>query len=145
MSQKLTPIRRRLISSSAALADGTPEEIIYQHTVCCQTCLPYRNPGDTVRRWEKQQGNVHLLVNAGEVLHPKKNRYVELGLPYGAKPRLVLMHLNDRAIKTQSPMIEVEDSLTAFAKNVLGYAPNGDQRLWCINIRNPLNLLHFSI
>ena len=130
MNKIITPIRRRLITSSADITASPLEEITYQHTVFCQTCLPYRNPGDTVRRWERQQGNVHLLVNAGEVLHPKKNRYVELGLPFGPKPRLVLMHLNDQAIKTQSPVIEVEDSLTAFAKNILGYAPNGNQIKW---------------
>jgi hypothetical protein len=127
MSNKITPVRRRLIASSADIAANTPAEITYQHTVFCQTCLPYRNPGDAVRRWERQQGNVHLLVSAGEVLHPKKNCYVELGLPFGAMPRLVLMHLNNQAIKTQSPEIEVDDSLTAFAKNILGYSPNGDQ------------------
>jgi hypothetical protein len=37
------------------------------------------------------------------------------------------MHLNAQAIKTQSPTIEVEDSMTAFARNVLGYAPNGKE------------------
>jgi hypothetical protein len=123
--RQLSLIHRRLVSSSAEIMGAPPEEITYQHTVLCQTCLPYRDPGDAVRRWERRQGQVHLLVNAGEALNPEEDRYVELGLPFGAKPRLVLMHLNAQAIKTQSPVIEVEDSLTAFAKNILGYAPNG--------------------
>src|SRR5918997_302255 len=100
--RQLSLIHRRLVSSSAEIM-GTPlEEITYQHTVLCQTCLPYRDPGDAVRRWEKRQGQVHLLINAGEALSPEEDRYVELGLPFGAKPRLVLMHLNAQAIKTQS-------------------------------------------
>jgi Plasmid encoded RepA protein len=32
-----------------------------------------------------------------------------------------------QAIKTKSPEIEVDDSMTAFCKGVLGYAPNGSQ------------------
>jgi Plasmid encoded RepA protein len=123
--KQLSLVHRRLVSNSADIMGAPPEEITYQHSVLCQTCLPYRNPGDAVRRWERRQGHVHLLVNAGEALNPEEDRYIELGLPFGAKPRLVLMHLNAQAIKTQSPVIEVEDSLTAFAKNILGYTPNG--------------------
>lgn len=70
MDKKITPIVRRLVSSSAAMGVTPPEEITYQHTVLCQACLPYRDPGDGVRRWEKKQGQVHLLVNAGEALNP---------------------------------------------------------------------------
>jgi hypothetical protein len=121
----LSLINRRLVSSSADIAAAPPEEITYQHTVLCQTSLPYRDPGNAVRRWERPQGHVHLLVSAGEALNPEEDRYVELGLPFGPKARLVLMHLNAQAVKTQSPVIEVEDSLTAFARAVLGWGPNG--------------------
>jgi hypothetical protein len=122
--RQLSLINRRLVSSSADIMGAPPEEITYQHTVLCQTCLPYRNPGDTVREWERSQGNVRLLVEAGSALEPVTNKFVKLGLPFGPKPRLVLMHLNAQAIKTQSPVIEVEDSLTAFAREVLSYTLN---------------------
>jgi hypothetical protein len=122
--RQLSLINRRLVSSSAEIMGAPPEEITYQHTVLCQTCLPYRNQGaQTV--WEKEQGRVALRVEAGAARNPDTQEWTQLGLPFGAKPRLVLMHLNAQAIKTQSPVIEVEDSLTAFAKNILGYAPNG--------------------
>jgi len=123
--RQLSLIHRRLVSSSAEIMDAPPEEITYQHTVLCQTCLPYRNLGDSVREWEREQGRIALKINAGEVRNPDTQEWVKLGLPFGPKPRLVLMHLNAQAIKTQSPVIEVEGSLTAFAKNILGYAPNG--------------------
>jgi Plasmid encoded RepA protein len=123
--RQLSLIHRRLVSSSADIMGAPPEEITYQHTVLCQTCLPYRNLGDSVREWEREQGRIALKIHAGEVRNPDTQEWVKLGLPFGPKPRLVLMHLNAQAIKTQSPVIEVEDSLTAFAKNILGYAPNG--------------------
>jgi hypothetical protein len=122
--KQLSLIHRRLVSSSAEIMGAPPEEITYQHTVLCQTCLPYRNQG-TQRVWEKEQGRVALRVEAGAARNPDTQEWTQLGLPFGAKPRLVLMHLNAQAIKTQSPVIEVEDSLTAFAKNILGYPPNG--------------------
>ena len=37
------------------------------------------------------------------------------------------MHLNAEAVTYQSALIEVEDSMTAFARRVLGYAPNGKE------------------
>jgi hypothetical protein len=50
---------------------------------------------------------------------------VPLGLPFGPKPRLVLIHLDTEAIRTGSPVVPVEDSLTAFVRGLLRYAPNG--------------------
>ena len=41
---------------------------------------------------------------------------MDVGLPFGPKPRLVLYHLNAEALRTQSPLIELEDSLTAFVR-----------------------------
>ena len=51
--------------------------------------------------------------------------FVDVGLPFGPKPRLVLYHLNAEALRTQSPYIELEDSLTAFVRRTLGLDPKG--------------------
>lgn len=120
----LTPMEQRLAASVAAAGDNTPHGILYQHTVLCQTGLPYRNPGDDVRSWERTQGRASLRMRAGEAFHPAMREWVEIGLPFGPKPRLVLAHLNSEALRTGSPTIEVEDSLTAFAKR-LGLAAHG--------------------
>jgi len=61
---------------------------------------------------------------AGEAMHPEQERFVEIGLPFGSKPRLILAHLNAEALRTGSPQIHVEDSLTAFVKR-LGLAQHG--------------------
>jgi hypothetical protein len=123
--RQLSLIHRRLVSNSAEIMGAPPEEITYQHTVLCQTCLPYRNPGDDVREWKRTQGNAKLLVEAGQAIDPSTDDFIKLGLPFGPKPRLVLMYLNAQAIKTQSATIEVEESMTAFARAVLGWGPNG--------------------
>ena len=115
-----TPIQQRLIEA-AALSVEQPDlqSILYQHTVFCQTSLPYRNPGEDARTWERINGDVHLKVLAGEAMHPDKGRLVPVGLPFGPKCRMVLMHINQRALVTESPHIEVEDTLSKFVRKVL--------------------------
>lgn len=123
----LSPIERRIMESHVSIAADPPERIAYQHTVLCQTALPYRNPGDEVHVWERQQGEVALSLEAGRAINPETNRFIDFGLPFGPKSRLVLHHLNTEAIKTGSSAVEVEDSMTAFVSRVQGYAPNGQE------------------
>jgi hypothetical protein len=121
-----TPIQNRLLETAARCAQEQDDQsILFQHSVFCQTCLPYRDPGDDVRVWERVNGRAHLKVLAGEAMHPKEERFVELGLPFGPKSRMILMHINQRAILTQSPVIEVEDSLTQFVGKVLNLDQKG--------------------
>jgi Plasmid encoded RepA protein len=116
---------KRLLDYVEADAGSEPTEILYQHSVLCQTCLPYRDPGDAVREWERVNGNVHLKLLAGEAFDGAGDRWLKVGLPFGPKPRLVLYHLNAEALRTQSPVLELEDSLTAFVKRTLGLDAGG--------------------
>ena len=109
--------RKRLLDASEATTQE-PEAVAFQHSVLAQTGLPYRNPGDDVREWERSNGQASLKVIAGEAFHPELCRFVPLGLPYGPKPRLILAHLNGEALRQQSSQIEVEASLTAFVKRL---------------------------
>jgi hypothetical protein len=116
----------RLIESSSDIREAPPDDIAYQHSVLCQTSLPYRST--LTRRWEAQNGHVMLLVQAGEAYDPRKKQWVELPLPFGPKARLILMYLNSEAIRTRSPIIDVEDSMTAFLRQLQnGRDPNGDE------------------
>jgi hypothetical protein len=123
MHAPLTLIQKRLIDTAAKLADPR-EDITYQHSILCQTSLPYRDPGEGVRRWERKQGNALLEVEAGRAIHPEKGEFVDVPLPWGPKARLILMHLNAEAIRTQSPRVDVGDSLTDFVKRI-GVDPKG--------------------
>ena len=111
----LTPIQERLVSMPF---DDDATAILYQHSVLCQTCMPYRNPGNS-KLWSRRNGNIRLELQAGRVLDPNIDDIVDVGLPFGPKPRLVLYHLNAEAIRTQSPVLNLEDSLTAFVKRTL--------------------------
>jgi hypothetical protein len=104
-----------------------PAAVLFQHSVLAQTCLPYRDPGSEVRVWERRNGYAHLLVEAGHIFDPARERYVPTGLPYGPKPRLVLAYVNAEALRTGSPAIEVEASLTAFVRRIQGRSPTGPE------------------
>ena len=112
----------RVVEAAVAIRESSPS-VAYQHTVLCQTCLPYRDPGDAVREWERDNGKVLLSLEAGKAMHPKDG-LIKVGLPFGPKPRLILSYLNTQAILHQKPEIDVEDSLTAFVKRV-GLASHG--------------------
>src|SRR5262249_22701162 len=86
----------------------------------------YRNPGDAVREWDRRQGNAVLRIEAGSAIEPRSGEFVKLGLPYGEKPRLVLIHLASEADRNGSAVVDVEGSMTAFAKS-LKIEPNGQQ------------------
>ena len=118
-------IHKRLLDTAQDIATNLvgDEQIVFQHTVFCQTGLPYRQPKSETRTWERTNGLVTLLVEAGRALDPKTGRFIELPLPSGAKPRLILAHLNSRAMR-EGPEVDVGRSMTAFVKR-LGFHAHG--------------------
>lgn len=112
-------ITERLVQTAYEIATdkASIEDAIFQHSVLCQTFLPYRNPGDHARVWQQQQGNVSLAVQAGGAFN-QDGVLEEIGLPYGTKARLILAHINSEAIKSQSRVIDVESSMSAFIKSI---------------------------
>ena len=110
--------RERIVTGVGRLFDtDDPQQIIYSHSVMCQTSMPFKNEKGT-ERWEVRNGRSIMVIRAGEVYDPNKDVMVQLGLPYGTKPRLILFDWNRQAVLNQSPIIEVEDSLYAFLKRL---------------------------
>jgi hypothetical protein len=117
--------RRHVFRLTTPFTAVDPEALAFQHSIFCQTGLPYRNPGAEVREWERVNGGARLKVLAGEALDPGRDEWVPLGLPFGVKPRLILIHLASEAIRTGSPAVEVGDSVTGFAHRLLKRPPIG--------------------
>src|SRR5580692_9521150 len=124
-SAPLTRHQEKLLDASALIRGEPPQRVDFLHTIQCQIGLPYRNPGDQVREWDRKQGNASLRIEAGSAIDPKGN-FVHVGLPYGEKPRLVLIHLASEAVRTGNPVVDVEDTMTSFARS-LGMETNGRQ------------------
>jgi hypothetical protein len=117
---KQSPIEKRMQKTALDLFvnKATAKNAVFQHSVLCQTFLPYRNPGPDCRIWKQKQGNVNLAIQASEAYNPIKDDFELIGLPYGPKARLILSHINSEAIRTQSQVINVEDSMSAFIKRI---------------------------
>src|SRR5437763_2858426 len=118
--------QQRLLDTSTAIRNAPPDRIDFLHSVQCQCGIPYKNPGEGVLEWDRKQGNASLRIEAGSAIDPKTGEFVRLGLPYGEKPRLVLIHLATEAVRTGSPVVDVDESMTAFARS-LGLETNGQQ------------------
>src|SRR5205823_3374143 len=56
----LTRHQQRLFDTSVAIRGEPPERIDFLHTIQCQCGIPYRNPGEAVREWDRRQGNASL-------------------------------------------------------------------------------------
>ena len=93
MPKQNTIIKDRLIDTAGLIGTEDPS-VTFQHSILCQTSLPYRDPGGDVRRWQRQQGGAVLEVEAGRAMNPSKGTFVDIALPFGPKPRLILAHLN---------------------------------------------------
>jgi len=123
---KITPVNMRQIKSAVQIDLDMPSEsdIAYMHSVLCQTCLPYRNPGNEITVWERKQGNASLSIQTMQVKNPTTQEHEYIGLPFGPKARLILAHINTEAIVTQKQRIYVQDSMTAYVR-ALGFRTDG--------------------
>ena len=119
------PRKQQKIVDAVCSVQEEKQKITYSHSTMCQTSLPFKDMKEQ-RKWISKNGLSIVQLEAGSVLHPEKDEYIELGLPYGTKPRLILLHLNQQAILTGNPEIPVENTLGAFIKRIgISSAPNG--------------------
>jgi hypothetical protein len=125
---KLRGIDRKRLDSLQERTETalTSDNTWYIHTVLTQCFLPYRDPA--AHHWKKQNGKYGIILTAGPISDPRDPKaIIEVGLPFGAKPRLFQSYICTQAIKQQSPVIPVERSMTAMMKE-LGYDPIGGKR-----------------
>jgi len=117
--RELTKRETKLIDARVELVQKVWGDVpkLYSHAVLVHCGLPYRNPGDDARHFTRSSGAFSLRIEAGALPAPGGG-FVEVGMPYGARARLLLLHLCADAVKQQSPVVEVADSFTAFAKSI---------------------------
>jgi Plasmid encoded RepA protein len=122
---ELRPIDRKRLDATQARVERpvTHRDTWYIHTVLTQCFLPYRDP--KTDRWQRKNGDFSILLVAGDVEHDASDSgFRNAGLPYGAKPRLFQSYVSTLAIKQQSPVIQVERSMTAMMQ-ALGLKVSG--------------------
>jgi len=109
-----TRAQNRLLDAVDDIYGGDPAELRYLHIVLAQCGLPYREPEAGVQFYEKRNGRTSLILTPGVLLDPKTRKPTMQGIPYGAKPRLLMIHLCTEAKLRKSPEVEIADSMSAF-------------------------------
>jgi hypothetical protein len=110
----------RLLEAGNRIYLDPPDRADFLHTVMCQVGLPRRRTDAKV--FERQSGNVSIRLETGSLYNGKD--WIEQPLPYGATPRLVMVHVSSEAIRTQSRRVEIGDSMRQFL-TTLGMQTNG--------------------
>ena len=95
------------------------EDLSFLHSGLCQTCLPHSRPAENNALWHRQSGRFSLTVQPGSF----EGRWV--GVPYGPKARLILIHLQTEGMKSRT--VNLGASFSAFMRS-LGLAVTGGQR-----------------
>lgn len=78
--------------------------------------MPYKDPKADV--FKRVNGDFNLRIVAG----------YEGGVPYGIYPRLLMSWVTTEAVRTQSPVLELGDSLSMFLREVLDIQRGGGKR-----------------
>ncbi|QRG10284.1 hypothetical protein EZH22_31275 (plasmid) [Xanthobacter dioxanivorans] len=131
--------RRAIIREVIENTQPTPADLRHIHSVIAVCGMPYDRPPPEVRRFEKQQGNMSLLIQAGE-LTGKDQQWVQQPLPFGPKARLIMIYLCSEAIRQKNPTIEIADSLSGFIRD-MGFPVTGGKKGTLQAFKEQLNAL----
>jgi hypothetical protein len=103
-----TSLERICVEAAAAMAERAtdPKQII--HGSLAITCLPHREPVSGQPVW-RRRGGYHQMFELTS--GPS-------GFPFGAKARIMLLHLVDRAIRSGSPAADVGTSMRGWLQSI---------------------------
>jgi hypothetical protein len=117
--------RRRAVVRHVLEGEGAErDDLRHIHSALAICSLPYKRQPLETRSWERNQGRMSLLVQAGKLRSPENGRWVDQPLPYGSRARLLLLHTCSEAIRQKSATIEIADSLTGFIRE-MGFQATG--------------------
>lgn len=136
MSQKSDFLETALLVQGidAARAD----ELAFMARLLVQATLPHSDPGD-VRGWGRSNGHTSLTISPGQYTD-KNGELVNVGIPYGSLPRLVLAWLTTEAVRTKSRRIVLGESLSSFMRE-LGLVPTGGEAGTTARLREQMKRL----
>ncbi len=98
-------------------------DIGYIYAPLAQCFLPYRDQVE--HEWVRRSGEYSIILQAGIVEDDDSpTGFRNVGLPFGAKPRLFQTFISTRAVKIQSRIVPLERTMTEMMRE-LGLEPSG--------------------
>lgn len=104
----LEPEKRPLADIAAEVMADEDGRIGISYSGFCLTGLPHKKLADD-EIWERRGHRVSLLVEPGRAVKDGKRCY--LGVPYGARARMILLYLQTQAVRTGSREVELGRSM----------------------------------
>lgn len=127
MPSVVVPLKgRRIIAAATAIMEAPPagDEVAFLLSTFCQVGLPRsRVQGDV---FERRSGNAAIRLEAGSLWNGEE--FEKQPLPYGTRPRLLLLHIIRQFLRTGERNIELGESTRDFLVNVLNTAATGGPR-----------------
>jgi len=107
--------------------EETNKDLSFIHSVFAQVALPYKSIPKNQRDYIKRNGVVSLAVSSGLLEDPITGELTLQSLPFGVKPRLLLIDIFSSAIKNRSKKVELEETISEMLKR-LGVTPGYGKR-----------------
>lgn len=112
------------------------DDLSFLHSGLCQTCLPHSRPASNIAVWRRSSGRFSLIVSPGVVDDappaargrqptPAEIERMYVGVPYGSKARLILIHLQTEGMRSRT--VSLGPTLSAFLRS-LGLPVSGGPR-----------------
>lgn len=102
---------RAVVDAAFRLMSGDDPSLALVHAGFALTCLPYRLYPATV--WRREGAGATMLVESGYDANGNP-----IGVPYGAKARMILCYLQTEAIRKNSRRVEMGGSMRAFMRRM---------------------------
>lgn len=113
-SSSITRLQQKLVHTSMEVNDFVHDRPEYLHAMLCQLGMP-RSRQES-RTFERSLGRASMMLTAGK--RYTRQGWEDMPLPYGSKPRLVMIHLCSEAVRTKSPVIDVSDGIVPFLREM---------------------------
>ncbi|MBL6459281.1 pirin [Belnapia sp. T6] len=105
------PEQKRLVDIAAEVMGDEAGKIGITYTGFCLTALPHKKLADG-QLWEKKGHRVMLVVEPGTIrMAGGGGKSHHIGVPYGARARMILLYLQTEAIRRGSREVELGRSM----------------------------------
>jgi hypothetical protein len=131
----------RLSQEVFALSAEEAGELAFMSKCFIQATLPHSDPGD-VAIWGRRSGDYSLSIQPGIYLD-KKGKPVNIGVPFGSIPRLILAWANGEVVRTGSRELLLGKSFSEFLGK-MGYESRGGIRGEYTRVRSQAQKLFSS-